>query len=560
MSRYNLLDESWIEVVSDQGEQKDISLLDLFCHAEKYRCLAGEMETQNFAMLRFLLAIVQTVFSRFDSNGEPYPFLEIDDQMRQVEDVDEDDAEDYTDALEETWKQLWQAGHFPDIVCQYLERWRDHFYLFDDKYPFFQVTKPDLDLFLTKKSPTKMAGRNFNRLISESGNKTALFSPIADEGKKENKDYMTSAEMARWLLMLQGYIGLSDKVSLVGKNQKPSKGWLFDIGGLYLEGNNLYETILLNYLSDYQGGKHNIYMQAPCWEVSGKENIEKLIQGENINNLAQLYTNWSRAIYIHPGWDEKKAEIEIVKLPAIEHKENFLEPMTVWRFNETGDYKNHYMPKKHRPEQAMWRSFGLIAMRTSDIRHQRRPEILCHLDRIRQNIGSKEVTIHAVGMQDDGNATSWVPVDEITDTMRVNDFVISDTADMGWIVRIDDTVNMTKQIAAIYRGFLSDVAVIRNLDMKKAGKAFVDSGTEGLYQELNEPFRNWLACIQPEDSKDNKVAEWYGVLKKITEDQVQMVILQATTRDYIGIEDNGHMINIVTAYKKLRNRIIQKLG
>ncbi|MCH4039039.1 MAG: type I-E CRISPR-associated protein Cse1/CasA [Lachnospiraceae bacterium] len=560
MSRYNLLDESWIKVMSNQGEQREITLLDLFRHAEEYRCLAGEMETQNFAMLRFLLAIVQTVFSRFDSDGEPYPFLEVDDQMRQVEDVDEDDAEDYADAQEDTWNRLWKAGHFPDIVCQYLEKWRDHFYLFDDKYPFCQVTKPELDAYLTKKNPTKMAGRNFNRLISESGNKTALFSPIADEGKKVNKDHMTFAEMARWILMLQGYIGLSDKVSLVGKNQKPSKGWLFDIGGLYLEGDNLYETILLNDISAYQKQKYNIGMQSPCWEVSGKENMDRLMRGEHISNLSQLYTNWSRAIYIDPERDEENAEIEIVKLPAIEHRDNFLEPMTVWHFNETGDNKDHYTPKKHRPDQAMWRSFGLITMRTSDEKHQRRPEILGHLDRIQQNIGNKQVAIHAVGMQDDGNATSWVPVDEITDMLSVNDLVISDTSDSGWIVRINDTVDMTKQIVTIYRGFLTDIAEIRNMDMKKAGKAFADSGAEGLYQALNEPFRNWLARLQPEDSKDGKISEWYEALKKITEDQVQMVIRQATTRDYIGIENNGHMVNIVTAYKRLKNRIIQKLG
>jgi len=366
--------------------------------------------------------------------------------------------------------------------------------------------------------------------------------------------------MARWILMLQGYIGLSDKVSLVGKNQKPSKGWLFDIGGLYLEGDNLYETILLNDISAYQKQKYNIGMQSPCWEVSGKENMDRLMRGEHISNLSQLYTNWSRAIYIDPERDEENAEIEIVKLPAIEHRDNFLEPMTVWHFNETGDNKDHYTPKKHRPDQAMWRSFGLITMRTSDEKHQRRPEILGHLDRIQQNIGNKQVAIHAVGMQDDGNATSWVPVDEITDMLSVNDLVISDTSDSGWIVRINDTVDMTKQIVTIYRGFLTDIAEIRNMDMKKAGKAFADSGAEGLYQALNEPFRNWLARLQPEDSKDGKISEWYEALKKITEDQVQMVIRQATTRDYIGIENNGHMVNIVTAYKRLKNRIIQKLG
>jgi CRISPR system Cascade subunit CasA len=121
---------------------------------------------------------------------------------------------------------------------------------------------------------------------------------------------------------------------------------------------------------------------------------------------------------------------------------------------------------------------------------------------------------------------------------------------------------MTKQVAAVYRGFLLDIARIRNQDIKKEGRVFADSGTEDFYQALNEPFRNWLARLQPEDSKDDKISEWYKVLKRIAEDQVQMVIRRATPRDYIGIEDKdkGHMFNIVTAYQKLKGRITRKLG
>jgi CRISPR system Cascade subunit CasA len=65
MGRYNLLDEPWISVLIDKtGEKEDVSLLDFFRNAGCYHALAGEMETQNFAVMRFLLAIIQTVFSR----------------------------------------------------------------------------------------------------------------------------------------------------------------------------------------------------------------------------------------------------------------------------------------------------------------------------------------------------------------------------------------------------------------------------------------------------------------------------------------------------------------
>lgn len=566
MSRYNLLDEPWIEVISNQdGKQKEVSLLELFRHAETYKCLAGEMETQNFAVLRFLLAIVQTVFSRFDSEGAPYEFLEVDDQMRQIEDVDEDDADDYAKALEATWKRLWQAGHFPEIVCQYLEKWRDHFYLYDDKYPFFQVTEQEIKAYLPEKKPTPVGGKTINRLISESANKknVSLFSPVAESC---NKNYMETSELARWLIMAQGYIGVPDKASLVdkAKKQTTSHGWLFDLGGLYLEGATLYETLMLNYIAVHSESKHEFHKQLPCWEFSGKENVDKIINEERIDNLAQLYTNWSRAIYINPEQKKEDTKIQTVKLPAIEHQNNFLEPMTIWQYNKKGKYRDKFMPKIYQPGQAMWRSFGLISLRTSAKNHQHCPEILHHYELINQDIGNRWIGIRAVGMRPDNNKSSYMPADEIVDELLLNDLILADTSDTGWIFRINETVDMTKKIAGIYRGFLLDIAKIRNLnmDINKAGEIFVDSGTESLFQALNEPFRNWLARLTPEDSKDEKIAEWYEVLKKITEDQVQMVIRQATPRDYIGIadKDGGHMVNIVTAYQKLRRRIATKLG
>ncbi|MCH3987739.1 MAG: type I-E CRISPR-associated protein Cse1/CasA [Lachnospiraceae bacterium] len=558
MSRLNLLNEPWIEVISmNEGTQREISLLELFHHAEQYRCLAGEMETQNFAVLRFLLAVVQTVFSRYDSDGNPYPFVELNDQMQQIGEVDEDDRDDYVEAREESWQALWKAGHFPEIVCQYLEKWQEHFFLFDETYPFYQITAEEMSKIIPDgKKPTEFSGRNLNRLISESGNKTALFSPVS----AEKKDFMSASELARWLLMLQGYIGLSDKTSIVGKMQKPSKGWIFDIGGLYLKGDNLFETIMLNFIPVHPEPKYRLNGQKPCWENSGLRNVERLKSGKSVDNLAELYTNWSRAVYINPNMkNDEPVLLNIVKLPAIEHQDNFLEPMTIWSMNSTGDNKGHYTPRKHRPDQAVWRSFGLIALKTSSQSDQKQPAIIERIDEIRKIVGSKWIDIQAVSMKDDGNATSWVPVDEIIDNLNANDLVIADASDNGWIVRINNAVETTKQTVEIYREFVQDTAEIRGKDPRKDGKAFIDSEKENLYQNLNEPFRTWLSHIQPEDSKNEKVSEWYDSLKNIVMQQAESIVNRATTRDFIGIEKGDQIFNIVNAYQKFKNRVMQKL-
>lgn len=549
MGSFNLLDEPWISVISMDGQQLDVSLKEVFSHAQEYQCLAGEMETQNFAVLRFLLAVVQTVFSRFDSEGRPYEGIELDQQMRQINTLDSDDYEDDRDAC---WNALWKKGFFPEIVNQYLEKWRDHFFLYDDKFPFYQVTQKEMRALLpTGKNPTEMKGRNFNRLISESNNKLALFSPVGDHEEKKlcPKDDMTSAQLARWLIMLQGYIGVADKASLVKEGQKPSKGWLYDIGGLYAEGDNLFETLMLNFIPVHPENKYS--PQSPFWEYSGIENINKLIRGETIENLADLYTNWSRAIAIDPAFQEKAEKtLQIVKLPGIVHQDNFIEPMTIWHFNKTGEYKNHFTPQKHRPAQSVWRNFGLIALKSSSDDHQKKPLIIESLNSRSRSIGRRFITICAVSMQDDGGPTSWVPVDEVTDELCVNDMVMSDETDRGWIIRINETVDITKLIADRYWRFLTNIAKIRGMDLKKGGRVFADAGKEDFYQSLNHPFHEWLASIKPEDSKDQRIREWHEMLKEIARDEAQKIVQQATTRDYLGIiDDNNNALNIVTAYQ-----------
>ena len=143
MGRFNLLDEPWISVLKKSGEKKDVSMLDFFKNAGQYIQFAGEMESQNFAVMRLLLSVVQTVFSRFDFNGELLPGVVLDDKGRQIENVDEDDRDEYCYSVAACWEKLYSEDNFPLIVCEYLEKWRDRFYLFDDHHPFLHMKFPN---------------------------------------------------------------------------------------------------------------------------------------------------------------------------------------------------------------------------------------------------------------------------------------------------------------------------------------------------------------------------------------------------------------------------------
>ena len=101
ISRFNLLDEPWIRVITDyKGNMKEVSLIEFFRNAHTYKNFAGDMLIQDFAVMRFLLAIIHTVFSRFDASGNEYKYIKLDENYKPLnpeEKIDEDDEDDYVE-------------------------------------------------------------------------------------------------------------------------------------------------------------------------------------------------------------------------------------------------------------------------------------------------------------------------------------------------------------------------------------------------------------------------------------------------------------------------------
>lgn len=555
MSRFNLLDEPWISVIVDEkGHNKLVSITDVFKNASEYKALAGDMKTQDFALLRILLAVLHTVFSRYDIQGNSREF-----------DSDEEDKDDFNEETMDIWREVWNSKKFPDAVFKYLEQWHDHFYLFDDKYPFFQVLKQDIDSKkLGGKSPSEISGKNINRLISESNNKIAVFSP--KDNVDNNKSSLTEPQLARWIITLQSYAGLADKTMFGTEKYKASKGWLFDLGGIEIVGFNLFETLMLNcvLVGEMQSPEKR---QKPCWEYSGTENIENSFYETFIDNISQLYTRWSRAIYINPDIDlDKPISVSIVKLPDINHKNAFIEPMTVWQYNKEGENKDKYTPRKHRTEEAMWRSFGLLTSQESydgSVKNHK-PGIMEWLNKIKHDITGCSISLQAISMKDDGNATSWVPTDEICDTLYIDEVVVTDNADDGWVYRINNEVEYTRSaIGFIYKQFLLDICEIRNRSKDDATKYSAKYISQA-YFLVDQPFREWLANIKPKDSMNERCTQWRNTLHNILIDEAKGMLENATLRDFTGRpsdqSEKESTKNIVTAYNVFTSRLKKLSG
>ncbi len=571
MGRFNLLEEPWIRVVVDpKGETEEVSLLELFDRAPQFLRLGGEMGTQDFAVLRVLLAVLHTVFSRVDAEGRPYSYLRLDEKFQpsKVEEVDQDEVRE---SLGQTWFNLWEQGHFPVAVREYLEAWKDHFYLFDDAYPFYQVTEEVIaPENISKSKPSEMKGKNINRLISESNNKVALFSP--KYSNDSNKELLTEAELARWLITLQGYVGLSDKVIFGTTKYKASKGWIFDVGGLYWQGGNIFETLLLNLVltgTDNDVALLDMYhnLQRPCWEYSGQEVVHRILSSHPVDNLSELYTNWSRAIHINPDADlTSPFSLQMVKLKEISHS-NPLEPMTLWKYG-VDEKKNEVMtPRKHRSEESLWRSFGLLQTSNHPDNHKldsREPGVIQWRKLVSKSQKNMNLSLISVSMKDDANATSWVPKDEILDQLQFQDLLITDDKDQGWYYRVLDQVEKTKTvISKTYWHFLTEIATIRNIK----DSDYVKNRVQDLYFAVDLPFRNWISSIRATDSCDARCLGWNETLRGIVLEEANQVIQSAGPRDYTGVfikdpkeAGSGQFKNIATAYLSFQYFLKQSLG
>lgn len=581
MSEFNLLDEGWISVVTDyKGTTKLVGMKEFFKDAHSYIALAGDTKTQDFAVMRFLLAVLHTVFSRYDADGKPYEMIELNKRMQQVEEVYEEDESDYKDALMDTWKDLWNKGKFPEIVDEYLEAWRDRFYLFDGKYPFYQVTKDffnDCKLY-SNQGAAKEAGRisfkTINRKISETGKKVAIFSMVSGNDS-ELKGELSSAQLTRWLIHYMAYSVTPDKTKIKSyldikdiEKYDGHKGWQNSIGAIHYKTDNLFMTLLLNLILVHPDDKFRNKIQTPAWELTPEENIRFYLNNNNINNLARLYTDYSRAVYISNERDENGRFLNIAQLPALDKKNNLLECMTIWGRNKN-DVEEKWYPIENKPYESLWRNFGIIYLNNLyESEHFRSPSIVDWFRRIsKETSDERYIKLSAVGIN--SATASNLMKNDIDDEIYISLEVSYDLAKNGWLSRINNLVENTKKfLNEEYKKYATDVValdtgLLRSNATKKQ-KELIDARINSLigeiYFKIDKPFKDWLSSIDYTEDKEKKLYNCKKMIVEIIKDESKRVALAHGDRAFVGIKfklNNDVMYNnIAISFNKLILKLI----
>lgn len=503
---FNLLDEPWIRVMTEDCTVVERSLMQVLLNSHRYQRLAGELPTQDVALLRLLLAILQTVFYRVDPEGE------------------DDPIEDRAAAIRR-WQALWNAGRFPaQPIRTYLEIWKDRFWLFHPEHPFYQVPAAAVG--------TKFKASKLNGELSESAHKMRLF-PLRDGEEKETLSY---AEAARWLVTL---IGFDDSAS-TKKETGTGTGWLGDRVNVYAIGENLFETLMLN-LVFLKDGRYVWAENMPAWEQPTMTTAKKR-EIPLPDNQAELLTLQSRRLIL------SREENRVTGFSSTggdffgkEGRVNaFSEQMTLWRAGKTP--KNavpQFVPAPVDPWRQMWRDFEVILGRREDTHI---PGVVAWLTELRRKnvIPRKYVHITSVGVTYDSKKGSIADI--VSDHL---DFQMSllDAAGELWIVLVGGEIHLIDKVARALGALAEGLYLAQGGQLdgagKKARQSQRDEGMRLLYAAVDLPFREWLAHIgaQHEDDENTRAQEqqcWRSIVFRIADNLGREMVRDAGTAAFTG--------------------------
>lgn len=513
---FNLLDEPWILVLDENGQEKPLSILDVFERAGELRRIGGEVPTQGFAIVRLLLAFLHRALDGPQTRRE--------------------------------WLDLWQADGLPmDQIREYADEVRDRFDLFHPTQPFFQV--PELRTGKAEVDGVK-------KIVADVPDGEPLFTTRSPG----NLARITAAEAARWLVHVHAYDTAGIKSGAVGdphvkggRGYGSSVGWSGQLGGVLPEGRTLRDTLVLNliaYDNAPDGLKIGGERDLPAWErkVDGPTWREPLPKG-----AIDVYTWQTRRVRLIAD-RAGVTGVVLCKGDRIEPQDRFtVEPHTAWRYSEPQTKKLKQvtrMPLLHNPERSVWR--GLEAMLPSVVQTLKpakagdppprlAPRVMDWLDqltRYRHIPPDYPIQMWAVGVEYGSNNATYKEIVNDRLTLQVA-LLRADQPALGALA--DGAVKDAEKTAFAVNRLARNIAEAGGSgDSEGAGKR----AAEQVYAALDRPYRTWLAALGPDTDQSETRADWQRTVRREARTVADELVAAASPAAWVGREVNKRLVNV----------------
>lgn len=481
-SSFDLTREPWLPVLRHDGTEVELSLLDVFAQAGEVRRLVGDVPTQEFALLRLLLAVLH-------------------------------DAVDGPADLD-AWQGLWDGGlplEGPEGIASYLDRHRDRLDLLHPEAPFFQT--PGL-------RTAKEEIASLDRLVADVPNGTRFFTMRA-----RGVERLSYAEAARWLVHTHAFDTSGIKTGAVGDPRVRGGrvyplgvGWSGNLGSVFVEGDDLRETLLLNLVAfDTENLRIDGDGDRPAWRypVTGPAETDPLELSRRPAGVRDLYTWQSRRIRL--VFDDEGVHGVVLAYgdPLSPRNQHMREPMTAWRRSPAQEKKQNlaqvYLPREHDPGMSAWRGLGaLVAGRVPGMEQRKeaaaivRPRILDWVARLTvEGDFPVDFLVRArlVGAQ---YGTQQSVIDEMVDDAVAMPVVLLHERDTRLGQEAIDAVADADTAVKVLGDLAADLARTIGADPEPARAHATRLG----YSMLDGPFREWLAGLTPAAAPQSQRAAW----------------------------------------------------
>lgn len=308
---FNLIDEPWLPVRLQDGRVCDLGLLEVFERAGEISALAETAPPSLIAQYRLLLVIVHRALSRAQGR--------------------------WTDADRARW---YRQGLPVEVVRDYLEHWRERFWLFHPEQPFMQVAA------LAEAEETRDKQKPWSQisLASANGNTPVVFDHSCDQAPRP----IVAADALRHLL---GYLQFAPPGTIQVFRYSDNACALTDSAAVMPLGTSLAQSLCLALHPSSPNGHADL----PSWERS-LPSIDQLTGAPlAASGPNDSYTRQARAVLLLPDEQGRVQWIRFGAGIALDKDAEAPDPMISYRVNDKG-----LLRLKFSEGRAFWRDLSSL--------------------------------------------------------------------------------------------------------------------------------------------------------------------------------------------------------
>lgn len=500
---FDLIDEPWVRVRLKDGHVDELSLSQVFRRAHEIRALAGELPTQDAAVLRLLLAILVSAVRQ--------PTLRPDAESLAL------------------WDDWLKRGLPVDAVTAYLHRHRDRFDLLHRETPFFQVAG-----LTTQSGKTSGLGK----LIADLPDGHLFFTTRSGASTQS----LSLAEAARWVVHCQAFDPSGIKSGALGDPRvKGGKGypfgyaaWAGNLGLVIVEGESLAETLAVNAPLTTSGPDDLPVWERPALTATrepispgggvGATDDDRLLRMPHgpvdlftwPSRRLRLFLDGDRVVDVQISNGDKRAPQDLRPF----------EPMSGWRVSKNQSKKGQdvFMPTTHDPSRRIWQGLEPLLINAD---HQQPAAALQTLHTLvfegcldpRHRFTLRTVAL-AYGPQ---NSTIAGAVDD-----RI-------TASVAALTEPDLTQTAVNAAKAASQGVVALANLAGDLDTAAGGEGKARDRTfEYGYALLDAPFRVWTLSLDDPAQASAHRDVWCATAHQILLQAAEQLVKDAGPAALVG--------------------------